>query len=195
MFSPRSFQPYCPTVSSGCSPIGNPEHPQPGRRALLPLPPTPHPRVFPLPLGENSVFTHQWRSQREAPQMGERTNTETSCSQGLPSSGLNSFASPWYVSIVYGLSRVRLFATPWTVAHQAPLSMAFPRQEYWSVHFLLQGGLPDPGIEPESLTFPALAGRFFSTSATWEALVSIKFSQLNFFFSILATSFEKATTS
>ena len=44
------------------------------------------------------------------------------------------------------LSCVRLFATPWTVAYQAPLSMGFSRQEYWS-GFPLPGDLPDPGIE------------------------------------------------
>ena len=49
------------------------------------------------------------------------------------------------------LSRVRLFATPWTVAHQAPPSMRFSRQEYWSgLPFLSLGDLPDPGIEPRS---------------------------------------------
>ena len=59
------------------------------------------------------------------------------------------------------LGHVRLFATPWTVAHQAPLSMGFSRQEYWSgLPFPLAGDLLDPGIEPES---PALAGGFFTT--------------------------------
>ena len=52
------------------------------------------------------------------------------------------------------LSRVRLFATPWTVAHQAPLSMGFSGQEYWSgLPFPSPGDLPNPGIEPGS---PAL---------------------------------------
>ena len=52
------------------------------------------------------------------------------------------------------LSRVQLFATPRTVAHQAPLLMGFPKQEYWSgLPFLFPGNLPDPGIEPPS---PAL---------------------------------------
>ena len=52
------------------------------------------------------------------------------------------------------LSHVRLFATPWTVAHQAPLSMGFSRQEYWSeLPFLPPGDLPNPGMEPMS---PAL---------------------------------------
>ena len=59
---------------------------------------------------------------------------------------------------------------PWTVARQAPLSMEFSRQEYWSgVPLPPPGDLPDPGIEAASLTSPALASRFFTTSATWEA--------------------------
>ena len=46
-------------------------------------------------------------------------------------------------------SHVRLFATPWTVAYQAPLSIGFSRQEYWSgLPFPSPGVLPDPGIEP-----------------------------------------------
>ena len=54
------------------------------------------------------------------------------------------------------LSRVRLFATPWIVAHQAPPSMGFSRQEYWSgLPFLSAGHLPDPGIEPRSPTMQA----------------------------------------
>ena len=70
------------------------------------------------------------------------------------------------------LSRIQFFATPWTVAHQAPLSVGFSLQEYWSgVIFPPPGDFPDPGIEPMSLTSPALAGGFFSTSATWEAQV------------------------
>ena len=55
-------------------------------------------------------------------------------------------------------SCVPLFATPWTVAHQAPLSMGFSRQEYWSgLPFPPPGDFPDTGIEPTSLTSPALA--------------------------------------
>ena len=67
-------------------------------------------------------------------------------------------------------SPVLLFATLQTVAHQAPLSMGFSRQEYWSgLPCPSQGALPNPGIKLASLTSPALAGRFFSTSATWKA--------------------------
>ena len=52
-------------------------------------------------------------------------------------------------------------ATPWTVAHQAPLSTGFSRQEYWNgLPFPSPGNLPDPGIKPVS---PVLAGRFFTT--------------------------------
>ena len=66
--------------------------------------------------------------------------------------------------------RIRLFATPWIVAHQAPPSMRFSRKEYWSrLPCRPPGDLPDPGIEPESLTSPVLAGGFFITSTTWEA--------------------------
>ena len=65
------------------------------------------------------------------------------------------------------LSRVRLSVTPWTLAHQAPLSMEFSRQEYWNgLPLPSPDYLPDPGIEPVSLVSPALAGRFFTTSAT-----------------------------
>ena len=68
------------------------------------------------------------------------------------------------------LSHVHLFATPWTVARQAPLSMGFSREEYWSgLPCPPPGDLPDPGIEPKSLMSPPLAGGFLTTSATWEA--------------------------
>ena len=67
-------------------------------------------------------------------------------------------------------SRVQLFATPWTVAHQAPLSMGFFRQKYWSgLPCPPPGDLPDPGMETVSLLSPALAGGLFTTSTTREA--------------------------
>ena len=63
------------------------------------------------------------------------------------------------------LSHVQLSATPQRVARQAPLSIGFSRQEYWSgLPFPPPGALPDPGIEPVSLASPALAGRFFTTA-------------------------------
>ena len=71
---------------------------------------------------------------------------------------------------VSGFSCVRLFATPWTVAHQAPLCMGFSSQEYWTVSPCPPPeDLSDPGIEPASFMSPASAGRFFTTNATWGA--------------------------
>ena len=63
-------------------------------------------------------------------------------------------------------SDVWLFAIPWTVACQAPLSVGFSRQEYWSgLPCPPPGDLPNPGIKPGSLISRALASRFFTTSA------------------------------
>ena len=60
-------------------------------------------------------------------------------------------------------SHVPLFVTPWTIARQAPLSMKFSRQEYWSgLPFPSPGDLPNPGIKLVTLMSPALAGRFFT---------------------------------
>ena len=70
-------------------------------------------------------------------------------------------------------SRVQLLVTLWTVVHQAPLSMEFSRQEYWSgLPCPPPGDLPCPGIEPGSVMPPASAGGFLTTSTTWEAHVS-----------------------
>ena len=67
----------------------------------------------------------------------------------------------------YLLSCVQFFETPWTVAHQAPLSMGFLRQAYWSqLLFPSPGDLLSPGTEPGS---SALAGRYFTVWATREA--------------------------
>ena len=67
---------------------------------------------------------------------------------------------------VKSLSRIRLFGSPWTVAYQAPPSMGFSRQEYWSgLPFPSPGDLPDPGIEPGP---PALQADAFTISANTE---------------------------
>ena len=87
-----------------------------------------------------------------------------------------NFLSPSYGTLVHACCRFsseQLSATPWTVAHQAPLSVGFPRQEYQSgLPFPSPGDLPHTGIDPASLMSPALAssGRFFTTSTTWEVL-------------------------
>ena len=73
---------------------------------------------------------------------------------------------------VCAFSYIQFFATAETVAHQAPLSMEFSRQEYWSVlPFPSPGDLPDPGMEPTSLASPANCN-------TWEAPCRIMSSHL-----------------
>ena len=67
-------------------------------------------------------------------------------------------------------SHVQFFATLGTVARQTLLSMGFSKQEYWSgLPCPPPGDLPNPGTELMSLMSPALAGWFFTTTATWEA--------------------------
>ena len=67
-------------------------------------------------------------------------------------------------TILCSLSRVQLFATIWTVARQAPLSMGIFRQEYWSgLPFPAPGDLPEPGIKPTALVSPVSAGGFSTT--------------------------------
>ena len=74
------------------------------------------------------------------------------------------------------LSRVQLFATPWTVACEAPLSMGFSRQEYWSgLPFPSLGDIPEAELEPAS---PALAGRFFTTEPPGKYLEPVSVSNL-----------------
>ena len=76
------------------------------------------------------------------------------------------------VCMLNRFNRVRLYATPWIVACQAPLSMGFSRQEYWSgLPFPSPGVLPDPGMEPASIFW--LVGWFFTTSATWKPQLAV----------------------
>ena len=81
------------------------------------------------------------------------------------------------------------FVIPWTIAQQAPLSMRFPRQKYWSgLPFPSPEKLLDPGIKPVSLVSPALTDGFFTTSATWESPRRLKFPvQLSSFHSKLTS--------
>ena len=84
-----------------------------------------------------------------------------------------------YISSIYlwtvvsqSLSHVQLFAVPRTVAHQVPLSMGLSRLEYCSgLPCPPLGDFPNPGIKPAFLRSPALAGRFFATSATRKAYI------------------------
>ena len=85
---------------------------------------------------------------------------------------MKTLASVWVLSC---FSHVWLFATPWTIVHQAPLSRGFSRQECWSgLPFPPPGDLPNLGIELTSLMSLILAGGFFTPSTTWEAPVCCK---------------------
>ena len=78
------------------------------------------------------------------------------------------------VCVLHHFGRIRLSVILQTVACQAPLSMRFPRQEDWSgLPFPPPGDLPDVEIESMSLMSPALAGRFFITSAAWMLLLEV----------------------
>ena len=90
-----------------------------------------------------------------------------------------SLESYHYISLTIGMTEVcpkllqmcLTLTTLWTVARQAPLSRGFSMQEYWNgLPCPSPGDLPNLGIKPTSLMSPALAGRFFTTSATWETL-------------------------
>ena len=78
---------------------------------------------------------------------------------------LNHQGGPFdYACAVCVLSRIQLFVTAWTEAHQMSLSVGFPRQEHWSgLPFHSPGDLPDPGNKTTPLASPALAGGFFTT--------------------------------
>ena len=83
--------------------------------------------------------------------------------------------STMWACLLSRFSHVQLFETLWTVACQAPLSMGFSRQEYWSglpLPSLVY--LPNPGIKRTSLLSPTLADGFFTTSSTWEAQKPIR---------------------
>ena len=94
------------------------------------------------------------------------------------------------------VSRVQLFATPWTVAHQALLSRGFSRKEYlsWLPH-RPPGDLPNPGIKPASFMSLALAGGFFTTSTTWEALLKLARSMITFRASVQRFKFSASSFS
>ena len=96
------------------------------------------------------------------------------CIYSVSSSVLNPTNSVAFSALLYNIvsfvicmlicfSRVWLFVTSWTAAHQAPLPMGLSRQEYWGgLPFPSAGDVPHPGLEPGSPTSPALAGGFFT---------------------------------
>ena len=131
---------------------------------VTPLPCNVAPKIKDLPpaKGERLADQAEWRP----------------CVQSSPTvdqAKLTAVALLWTpCMLAKSLSRVQLCDPPWTVAHQAPLSMGFFRQEHWSgMPFPSpEGGLPDPGIEPP---FPALAGEFFTTEPPGKPLHIMSF--------------------
>ena len=116
------------------------------------------------------IAEHHWRESLS------RTTCITLSSRllVLPQMTLNTTCNSLWMETFYNHAKsLRLCPTPaipWTVAHQATLSMGFSRQGYWSgLPCPPPGDLPDSGIEPMSLISLALTGKFFTTSATWEA--------------------------
>ena len=132
--------------------------------------------------GAFSLGVHWWKGARELP--GVSFTRSLILFMAVPPWGPNCFPKDrlpttqsllgerkWMKwSEVKSLSRVRLFATPWTIDYQAPLSMGSSRQEYWSgLLFPFPGDLPDSGIEPE---FPALQTDALPSESPgkWEAI-------------------------
>ena len=141
----------------------------------LPCPPPgglPHPRIKPsFPALAGGSFTPEQGSSLVVVH-GHCSGFFCCRAQSLEHSGFGN-CSP-RAALEHWLSsyhHVPLFATSWTAAGHAPLSMELSRQAYWSgLPFPSPRVLRYPGIEPMCLTSPAWAGVFFTTSATWEAL-------------------------
>ena len=84
---------------------------------------------------------------------------------------IRSVESSWEGVCVSSYSVVSNFPTPWTVAHQAPLSMGFSQQEYWSgLPLPSPGDLPTPGTEPTFPESPALSDGFLTTEPPGKTL-------------------------
>ena len=126
------------------------------------------PRTF---RGSRSAISHR-RLEQTPEQSSLKSQKSLSCKSLYE---LTKFSHPLVQAfltcahVLSCFSHVWLFATPWAVARQAPLSMGFSRPEYWSgLPCPPPMDLPNPGIESLYLISPALAGRLFTTSATWE---------------------------
>ena len=104
------------------------------------------PAATPISAGSS----HHWTVEQKDDELGSKLGCLS-----YPKYNLATEKLP--IVVVWAPSHVRLFATSWTVAHQAPLSMAFPRQEYWSgLSRPPPGDLPDSRIKPTSPKSPAL---------------------------------------
>ena len=97
----------------------------------------------------------------------------TECATGMYTQELKlrgKYCSLYPLLCAQSLGHVQVFASPWTVACQAPLSVRSSRQEYQNgLPLSTPGDIPNPRFEPVSPVSPALAGGFFTTNSTWEA--------------------------
>ena len=115
------------------------------------------------------------KSTRESTEPRKITGVYVSVDSGLIEKILTFIE---FFIVVYSLSHVWSFATPWTVAHQALLSMGFPKQEYWSgLPFPSLGDLPDPGIK---LVSPVLAAAFFTAEPPGKPMCWIRVNKTGF---------------
>ena len=131
-------------------------------RAQKPICPWAQPHAGSNWVANHTAFSNPWWSfpNRDFPQYSHAYNATYSNHPIAIFQGSSNSMDVHACSV----SRVPLFATPWTVAHQAPLSVGLFRQKYWSrLPFSFPGDLPDPGIELKSPASLALAGRFFTT--------------------------------
>ena len=120
----------------------------------------------------NEPHTPMYRAQQAPQTPGHPRCTMHGVISGVRRSVVMNYQPPpiGLAGVLSRFKHVLLCATLWTAACQAPLSMGISKQEYWSgLPSPPPGDLPNPREEPMSFTSPALAGRFFITSAIWEA--------------------------
>ena len=103
---------------------------------------------------------HEWTPREEVRSIPDKGKEQEYVRRTVNPNAIVLYRSLLVIVTIQSLSRVQLFVTPSTAACQAPRSMGFPRQEYWSGLLCPSpGDLPDPGIKPST---SALAGRFFT---------------------------------
>ena len=128
-------------------------------------------------VGKSVAFVHLGAPgiQRDFPLATEREPSERGRDQEELLNWISFLHFTKCACVLSHFSHVQFFATLWTVACQAPLSMGFSRQEQWSgLPSPTLGDLPYPEIKPATLLSPALWGRFFTTSATWIPFSSVQ---------------------
>ena len=105
----------------------------------------------------------------------ERPRRDTQGQLSSPDQLQARYLTTLHLALYASHGRVQFFVTPWTVAHQAPLSLGFSRQEYWSgLPCPLPGDLPDPGVKPRSPTLQADSSTFEPPGKLHLICISVK---------------------